>query len=932
MVRRLSFSNTVIALAVLASLLTSIPLNAHAQEVRRGPYLDEVTFIHYLDENVAVNEVKAGNIDTYFWRVPLDIVQELKNNPNVKVYEAPGGSLSLLLNPAPAEQDNLNPFAFKEVRYAMNYLINRDNIVNEVLKGFGAPMYSAFSQYDPDYIVLADVIESFGFKYNPKLAEDIISRVLTDAGAQKSSDGKWLYKGKQIELKFFIRGDDPRRKTIGEIIASDLERLGFKVERIYGDLNKAFSDVYGSDPKEFKWHLYTEGWGRSALDRYDSSLAAQMYAPWFANMPGFRNPDYWNYEHKELDEVTEKIFTGNYRSKDERDTLLKRAVTLGVNESVRIFIANTLDPYIVRGNVKGVVLDFGAGITGRFTLINASNESNSLKVGMKQIYQGAWNPVSGLRDYYATRVWSAIADPATFRNPHTGDVIPVRATWDVYTAGPDGSVDVPSNAIVWDPYGEQWKEVGSNVKAKSKVTFDLRYSRWHNGIMMDKNDILYALYFAFEWGTKESEDDPTYDPEYTATAEKFIQTLKGVRFLDDHRLEVYVDYWHFDPNYIADYASLWASMPWEVYAAMEKVVTDGNAEFSQSAAKANNVEWLSLIIKEHANMIKDALTQFKNNNTIPKALQGMVSMQDANARYDATIRWIDSKGHAVISNGPFYLDSYNPDARTIVIKAFRDNTYPFEQGHWSIFEHVRLAEIKSVNAPISFTRGGEELVIKGNVSVEGDPSKDVNIYYFIKDKDGKVVKQGSVKPNTDGSFTIRLDKDDTYMLSLGSNEVKILAVSNLALKPEFYTTSIIGIGEPTVNLIAKSTSGKYNVTVEWLPADIGKESVFKIGITDSSNNTLSNAVFDLILYSNGKEVHRLDRVNSNSISKLILNEQGNYVLEVRSINGEQGEDVSISFNYVPEFPLVYYLVLGVSLMVALIALRGSRIIFNNSLR
>jgi len=296
----------------------------------------------------------------------------------------------------------------------------------------------------------------------------MISRALTDAGAQKSSDGKWLYKGKQIELKFFIRSDDPRRKTIGEIIASDLERLGFKVERVYGDLNKAFSDVYGSDPKEFRWHLYTEGWGRSALDRYDSSLAAQMYAPWFANMPGFRNPDYWNYENKELDEVTEKIFTGNYRSKDERDTLLKRAVTLGVNESVRIFIANTLDPYIVRGNVKGVVLDFGAGITGRFTLINASNESNSLKVGMKQIYQGAWNPVSGLRDYYATRIWNAIADPATFRNPHTGDVIPVRVTWDVHTTGPDGSIDVPSNAIVWDPYGNQWKEVVVTLRQRAR--------------------------------------------------------------------------------------------------------------------------------------------------------------------------------------------------------------------------------------------------------------------------------------------------------------------------------------------------------------------------------------------------------------------------------------------------------------------------------
>ncbi|MEM3103636.1 MAG: ABC transporter substrate-binding protein, partial [Candidatus Nitrosocaldus sp.] len=374
---------------LIAVLFISLPLQAYAEQ-QKGPYLDEVQFIHYLDENVATNEVKARNLDTYFWRLPLDLVQSLKDDPNIRIYDAPGGSLSLLLNPAPAD-DTLNPFSIKEVRYAMNYLIDRDLIVNEVLKGFGAPMYSAFGQFDPDYIVLIDVIESFGFKYNPTLADEMVSKALIGAGAVKRADGKWYYNDKPIEVKFFIRGDDPRRKTLGEIIASDLERLGFSVERIYGDLNKAFNEVYGSDPKELRWHLYTEGWGRSAFTRYDTSLAAQMYAPWFASMPGFKNTAFWNYENKELDDLTERIFTGNYASKDERDSLLRKSVELGVKESVRIFIASTIDPYIVRKGVDGMVQDFGAGITGRFSLINAKTDTGVMKVGMKQIYQGSWN-------------------------------------------------------------------------------------------------------------------------------------------------------------------------------------------------------------------------------------------------------------------------------------------------------------------------------------------------------------------------------------------------------------------------------------------------------------------------------------------------------------------------------------------------------------
>jgi len=788
--RKLVMKRALLAALLALTIVTPLQLNANAQ-VSKGPVVDEIQFIHYLDESVATQEVKAGNIDAYYWRLPLELVPSLKNDPNVKVYEAPGGSLSLLTNPAPSG-DELNPFSIREVRYAINYLIDRELIVNEILKGFGAPMFSAFGQFDPDYLVLIGILESFGFKYNPQLADKMITAALEQAGAVKK-DGKWLYKDKQIMVKFFIRNDDPRRNAIGETLASELEKLGFNVSRDFGDLNKAFTIVYGSDPNEINWHLYTEGWGRSAFEKYDSVLAAQMYAPWFANMPGFKTPEYWNYQNKELDELTTRIFNGNYTAKSERDELMRKAVELGVRESVRIFIANTIDPYLINKDVEGMITDFGAGITGRFSLVNAkSTDSNSMKIGMKQIYQGAWNPVSGLSDWYATRIWQGVTDPATFRNPHTGDVIPVRSEWIVETAGPEGKLDVPSDAILWDAFDEKWINVEEGVKATSKVTYDLTYSKWHHGKNMDKNDILYSIYFISEWGTNEGEDDPTFDSAYTSQAEQIVKTLKGFRFLDDDTLEVYVDYWHFDQNYIADYASIWSVLPWEIYVAMEKVVIDGKAAFSRATANAKNIDWLSLIITNNAKLIRDTLDELKKNSVVPKTLEGRVDSNYALERYGASINWIDTKGHAIISNGPFYLESYNPDARTITIKAFRDPSYPYEIGHWRDFEIAKVAMIKNVSVPLSIGVGSAAK-ITGDVIIAGSPSTNVQLHYFLKDSKGNMAISGTVQPSDGGKFEINLSEGDTTKLSTGSNEFKLFAISNSALKPDIYTTSIIGL-------------------------------------------------------------------------------------------------------------------------------------------
>ncbi len=753
-----------------------------------GTFVDKIQFIQYLDENTALEEVRNGNLDMYYFRISSDRIDSVEAREGLQVFESTGGSYSILVNPAVSEE--FNPFSIKEVRFALNYLVDRKLIVNELMGGYGTTMISNYGAFDPDYLFIIDVLESFHFRYNPSLAEEMITTALSDAGAKKIN-GMWTFDGKEIELVAFIRSDDPVRKSIGEILSSELERIGFKVSRDYGDLNKAFVNVYGSNPADLKWSFYTEGWGgRSAFVKYDPVGLGQMYSPWFSNMPGFNDPSYWIYQNEYLDSITQKIYTGNFSSAEERIDLIKEATVEGVNESVRIFLASKIDQYVVNEKIDGVINDFGAGVPTRFTPINARTDSDSLTIGVKQIYQGAWNPVMGISDIYSRQIWDTLYDPSVFKHPYTGDTFPIRTDFVIETAGPDGKLDVPSDAIIWDPALQTWREVDINTQATSKVTFDLKLSKWHNGLQMDMNDVLHSLYFTIEWGSEQLEDDKTFDTEFTPRASQTVQTLIGVRPLDEKTLEVYVDFWHFDKAEIADWASLWSSVPWEVTTAMEQSVIDGKVSFSRSGAVSKSVNWLSLIVPNDAATIKQYLTEFKDSNYVPPALD-YFNLQNNyfDSRYDASIKWIDENNHAVISNGPFYLQSYSPESRTITIRAFNDESYPFEAGHWQEFENVKFPKILQVDIP--------DVIKQGSILNVPIITEDVSkIDYFFTNNQGESVAADTQLLDAK-STTLTLSENQTSKFGIGANDLKIFAVSEEVLRPDIYSVSFLVVSDST---------------------------------------------------------------------------------------------------------------------------------------
>ena len=733
---------------------------------------DTLQFIQYADKNTALEEIRHDNLDVYLASIPYDRIT-LDDRENLGVYRASGNFYSILVNPATGIE--FNPFSTQKARFALNFLVDRDLIVNELLGGHGFTQTSNYGKTSPTYLNIIDQVESFNFVYDSEFAKQLLTESLLDSGAVLIDD-TWYYEDKPIILKFFIRSDDPVRKSIGELLAFHLEEFGFMVEREFGDLNKAFVLVYGSDPANFNWHLYTEAWASSAFVKHDRISLSQMYAPWLGNMPGFGNPSYWNYKHDTLDNLTQRIYTGDFITEQDRQLLVQEAIVHGMTESIRIFLAGALDNYVTGGDITGVVDDFGAGISNRFTLVNLEKtDSNLVKIGMPQIYQGSWNPVGGFTDGYSRIILNTLSDPGVYLHPHSGNFVPFLVNYTVISNGNDGTVDIHPDSILWNSSKKQWMSVYGT--ATSMVTFDINFTKWHHGENMDMNDILYSLYFVQEWGT--SINSTTFDPEFSPQLAPINDILAGIHIVDDDTITLYLDFWHFDDDEIANLISVWPTTPWEIFVVMEQAVIDDKVAFTRSSATAKMINWLSLIVENDAMLISEYLKNIPSDY-IPPAL-AHENPDILQSRYDSSIKWIDENNHAVISNGPFQLESYRPESRTITVKAVSYDS--INRDSWLSLTDVKLPEINSIIIPdvVSLNTPFVVNITTNNVD---------NVYYYLTNSKGIGIVFDSIKIY-DNVGSIHFDYNILQNFTLGATTLKLFAISDDALRPDIVETNFI---------------------------------------------------------------------------------------------------------------------------------------------
>jgi peptide/nickel transport system substrate-binding protein len=822
---------------LIAVLVLAAGTLVFAQSAKKGPIVDKVYFDVRMQEDIALKDTAEGKADVFMWGVQGNVFKALPDAVKAKldVYNIPSGSWSLMLNPIPnaapyqVEVDGktyFNALAIREVRFALNFLINRKYIVDEITGGAGGPMFTMATPGQPGTYKYNLIASKFGFTTtgNEKKAISDITSALARAAELDQNKGRlvkdgnrWTFDGEPITIKFMIRVDDPNgRLKEGRYIADQIEKAGIKVERLEWDRKKCVSLCYNGNPAKFDWQIYTEGWGAGETRQYWDNIVSQMYAPWQGYQAGGGNPDFWNYTNSEIDALTQKVQNGQFRDENDYWTTILKATELGVAEATRVYVSYQAQLYATnkaRFNQR-MAYGLGDGLNG-WSLYTADvkPEKDGRKIlkitqfsAKGSLFMSSWDPVGtdGFSDMYSLNIINACTELAAFRTPNAAVDTPLRETWkgvatkvsfgtnDKGEPVVNGEIEVPETAITFDPASMAWKPVGPGIKSFSKATYTYRWSKSHSGAQLGVADIMYAQAFTWKWANKVGDDDKMFDESYSSARKSVQDVVKGIVVNPDKSFTVYFDYNHMDPKRIGASGAVDAYLSgtsqtimvtWEIIEALSRMVIEGGDEvknwsFSSDPAFTE----VDVLNPKCLADIKAKLEEFIASEYVPPFIVDYITPAEAVARYKLAITFIDEHKNAYISNGAFFINTVDLNNNFVELAAFRDPSYPFAVGYWNTLFKTTTTRIDSVTPPAMATKG-KPVTVTLKVSAVDYPANTARAaaatakvsLTLVTPAGEKVYKAVFARP---GQFTVTIPAADTKGLAAGA--YTIVAQSQLA--------------------------------------------------------------------------------------------------------------------------------------------------------
>ena len=143
-----------------------------------GPASESIQFQSFHVDLAGVS-LQAGDMDMYIFSLKTEAARQLLDVPDITVYKAPATMISLILNPAPAPDGQLNPFSIQEVRSALQYVVNRRFIAQEIYKGLAEPMLAHVGPFDYDYLTIYDELKEQDITYDPDFAQQLVDQAMT---------------------------------------------------------------------------------------------------------------------------------------------------------------------------------------------------------------------------------------------------------------------------------------------------------------------------------------------------------------------------------------------------------------------------------------------------------------------------------------------------------------------------------------------------------------------------------------------------------------------------------------------------------------------------------------------------------------------------------------------------------------------------------
>lgn len=249
-----------------------IMFTANENYYGEAPDIKNVTVV-FMSEDAALAAVKAGQVDVAYSVATLATMQV--NGYHVEAIQSAdnrGFTLPVLPDEGRTTQSGVpignNVTCNLEIRQAIAYAIDREQIADTVLNGFGRPAYSendGMPWNNPDVKIETDV------EYAKKL-------LLDNGWTDTDGDGIVEKDGLKAEFKCVYPSGDSVRQAVGMAVAEQLLDIGIKV------------DIEGMSWDEIMKVMFSEavlmGWGSSSPNE-----TYYLYSSEGALLDDFYNPE-----------------------------------------------------------------------------------------------------------------------------------------------------------------------------------------------------------------------------------------------------------------------------------------------------------------------------------------------------------------------------------------------------------------------------------------------------------------------------------------------------------------------------------------------------------------------------------------------------------------------------------------------------------------
>jgi len=870
-----------IALAISLALVMSVEA-----QVKNGPIVDKVVFSVVMDRQIGIQNTIAGKTDVFWENLGGKDYKAISaaDLDKLSTYFAPGTQWEITFNPYPnvapyqvKTKDGkmfFNPFAIREVRYAMNWLIDRQKIVDEIMLGMGTPMITGMTPGQPGTYKYNLVPAKLGMtnRGNEKKAIDDITAAMTAASNLPENKGRlvksgqfWTFDGQPVSIKFMMRVDDPSGRLLeGRYISDQIEKAGIKVERLEWDRSKCINTEGSTDPADYQWNIYTGGWGGGGMREYWDVLISQMYSPYYTNMPGWGEPTWWNYKNDEIDAIAQKNINGWFMTADEywKDNL--KAMEMALKDAVRMYVASAQTAQVSNKARFNSRMAYGLGVgldTWATRTADVKPETSGPDKGLKvlhatqfsargALFMSALDPigVDGFNGTYESVIFDNCSDQVTFANPNSAKYIPLRASYDLknlttqikagdlkeqiasklipptsLSAKPVGLIPVPKEAIIYDSMKKAWV---SGVEYKA-VTYDaatptyvpntgivaytklsgVKYNggKWHDGNPIGVMDIMYAAAFQYEWANKDGPNDKMYDESFASQYQSSLPITKGILLNKDGTFTAFYDFNWTDKSYIAASGAavvdVKAANPgrattieWTVIEALAKMVTEGSKSgevysFSSDGATTE----VDVTVPKCVADIRAKLVDMAAAKYVPVSIKQWCTPEQAVARYNAAIAFIDKYHNAYIGNGPFICTKIDTTSNSVELTANRDYIYKSDWATKLLTTTITRIDNVKIPATAQRTKDCTVNVVASAVSYPNDiastATNKTNVTVTLVKADGSEMTYAA-KYVSPGNFSATIPAKDLGALKPGSYTVVVQ--SYLATEaPSVYPASLV---------------------------------------------------------------------------------------------------------------------------------------------